>query len=381
MAAGAVEKKAEHLLAKSLVLAPERAPHYFDIATIFTQYAITMHAYANPLVLTLGDPNGLGPELACRLLGARDGEPPVYRPKAPLLMVGPGSSLLPHLERLGFRPFWTPLAHPEDIMGKGQGIYFHEPTELNNFPLAPGKATKDGGYAAGISLELASRLCLGGSAAGMVTLPLHKGMLLAAGFPFAGHTEFLARRSFMRDEDVCMHLCGDVLRVSLLTTHPPLHRVPKLVRKEKVLHFLQLTHDFLVQLGLGRQAIAVCGLNPHAGEGGAIGSEDGEHIAPAVREAREEGLDVHGPLPGDSVFYRAAQGEFDAVLAMYHDQGLAPLKLLHFNRAVNVTLGLPYVRTSVDHGTGHDIVGQDTATTSSLEAALKLAHTLTNANQ
>jgi len=339
-----------------------------------------MHAYANPLVLTLGDPNGLGPELACRLLAPREAGPR-YAPGGPLLMLGPGAALMHHLERLRLAPFWTPLAHPEDIIGKGPGIYFYEPPEIAGFPLQLGVPTREGGHAAGACLELASRLCLGGSASGMVTLPLHKGMLLAAGYPFAGHTEFLARRSFMRDEDVCMHLCGDVLRVSLVTTHPPLHRVPKLVTRDKVLHCLHLTHDFLVQLGLDRQAIAVCGLNPHAGENGAIGSEDAEHIAPAVREAREEGVDAHGPLPGDSVFYRAAQGEFDAVLAMYHDQGLAPLKLLHFNRSVNVTLGLPYVRTSVDHGTGHDIVGTDAAATHSLEAALRLARTLVNANQ
>lgn len=339
-----------------------------------------MHAYANPVVLTLGDPNGLGPELACRLLAPRQ-DRTHFAPSGPLLMVGPANSLLHHLERLELRSFWQPLAHPEDIMGKEPGVYFHEPKELENFALQPGTATKEGGYAAGVSLELASRLCLQGSASGMVTLPLHKGMLLAAGYPFAGHTEFLARRSFLRDEDVCMHLCGDVLRVSLVTTHPPLKRVPELITRDKILRFLKLTNDFLEQMGLERQAIAVCGLNPHAGEGGAIGCEDGEHIVPAVNEARDLGLDVHGPLPGDTVFYRAAQGEFDAVLAMYHDQGLAPLKLLHFNRSVNVTLGLPYVRTSVDHGTGHDIVGKDTAGTHSLEAALRLARTLVNANQ
>lgn len=339
-----------------------------------------MQIHANPLVLTLGDPNGLGPELACRLLAAKQGEMPDFVPHGPLLLLGPRTALMLHLKRLGLDPFWQQLARPEDITGKAPGIYFFEPPELAGFSVTLGTPTKEGGYAAGTTLELASRLCLEGAASGMVTLPLHKGMLLAAGFPFAGHTEFLARRSFLRDEDICMHLCGDVLRVSLVTTHPPLKRVAELITKEKVLRVIRLTHDFLLRLGLKRQAIAVCGLNPHAGEGGAIGCEDGEHIAPAVVQARDGGIDAQGPLPGDTVFYRAAQGEFDAVVAMYHDQGLAPLKLLHFNESVNITLGLPYVRTSVDHGTGHDIVGKDTASTHSLEAALGLACTLVNSN-
>ncbi len=339
-----------------------------------------IYTYENPLLITLGDPNGLGPELVCRLFGANKAEPKVQL-QGPLLLLGPLASITPHLDRLGMGPFWEPLTNPADILGKASGIYFHQPPQLAGFKPEYGKPTREGGLAAGYTLDLAAKLCLQGSAAGMVTLPLHKGMLLAAGFPFTGHTEFLARRSNLRDEDVCMHLCGDILRVSLVTTHPELRRVPDMLSKERILRFLRLTHEFLVNIGLKRQAIAVCGLNPHAGENGAIGHEEAKHIQPAVEEARGAGIDVHGPLPGDTVFYRAAHGDFDAVLAMYHDQGLAPLKLLHFHQAVNVTLGLPFIRTSVDHGTGYELVGKDTADLGSFRAALRLAGILVNANK
>ena len=173
-----------------------------------------------------------------------------------------------------------------------------------------------------------------------------------------------------------MHLWGPKLRVSLVTTHPPLAKVPGLITTDKILRCLQQTDAFVRRLGL-EGPIAVCGLNPHAGERGKIGSEEETTIRPAVKMAQNMGLDVEGPLPGDTVFYRAYQGEFPAVLAMYHDQGLAPLKLVHFGQAVNVTLGLPFVRTSVDHGTGYELVGRGVADMGSFLAALDLARALT----
>ncbi|WP_231039168.1 4-hydroxythreonine-4-phosphate dehydrogenase PdxA, partial [Nitratidesulfovibrio oxamicus] len=210
---------------------------------------------------------------------------------------------------------------------------------------------------------------------GLVTLPLHKAMLHAAGYDVPGHTEYLARRAGLGDDEVCMHLGGDVLRVSLVTTHPPLREVPGLVTRQRVLHCLRLTAAHARAIGAAG-SVAVCGLNPHAGESGRIGSEEIEVIAPAVADAVAEGLDVIGPLPADTLFVKAARGVYAAVLAMYHDQGLAPLKMLHFSDAVNVTLGLPFVRTSVDHGTGFDIAGTGAADTGSFAAALRLACTL-----
>ena len=210
-------------------------------------------------------------------------------------------------------------------------------------------------------------------------MPLNKAMLQQAGFDFPGHTEFLAQSAGLEPDEVCMHLCGDVLRVSLVTTHPPLRQVPELITREKVVRCLKLTAAFVRQ-AFGRaeaaKPIAVCGLNPHAGEQGRIGREEIEILTPAMEEAARSGVSAVGPLPADTLFFRAARGEFSAVLAMYHDQGLGPLKLLHFTRSVNVTLGLPFVRTSVDHGTAYELVGKGEADTGSFREAVRLAKTL-----
>lgn len=322
-----------------------------------------------PLLVTLGDPNGLGPELACRLLG-QGGSGSL--PLVPLILIGPEAALQIHADRLGTGTFWTQVQDPSTVTGEEPGVFLYEPPGLGNVTLNIGTATPHGGRCAGMSLEAACKLIRSGVADGMVTMPLHKAMLQEAGFDFPGHTEFLAQFAGLRDDEVCMHLCGSKLRVSLVTTHPPLREVPDLVTRERIKLCLALTVDFVRRLGLSAP-VAVCGLNPHAGESGKIGREDIDIVAPAVDDARKAGLAVVGPLPADTVFYRAAKGEFAAVLAMYHDQGLPPLKLMHFSRAVNVTLGLPFIRTSVDHGTGFDITGKDTADTGSFEEALKLA--------
>jgi len=331
--------------------------------------AVTMR----PLLVTLGDPNGLGPELACRLLGMGGSG---SLPLVPLILVGPEAALRMHAERLGTGIFWTRIADPARVTGDEPGVFLYEPPALEGLPLHMGTATPHGGRGAGVSLEAACRLIRDGVADGVVTLPLHKAMLQEAGFDFPGHTEFLARFAGLRDDEVCMHLCGPKLRVSLVTAHPPLREVPDLITRERVKLCIALTVGFVRRLGLGGP-VAVCGLNPHAGESGRIGREEVEIIGPAVDDARKRGLAVAGPLPADTVFFRAAKGEFAAVLAMYHDQGLGPLKLMHFSRAVNVTLGLPFVRTSVDHGTGFDITGRDVAETGSFEEALKLAALMT----
>lgn len=318
-----------------------------------------------PLLLTLGDPDGLGPELVCRLFGRAGG-----LPSRPLLALGPEAALEAHARAAGLGRFWTRV---EDAgQARGPGLHLLEPAGLEDFAPAPGRPRREGGRAAGLALEQACGLLTAGRAAGLVTCPLHKAMLQAAGFDFPGHTEFLAERLGVGADRVCMHLCGPKLRVSLVTTHPPLSRVPELVTRERILTCLTLTANLVRRLGIAGP-VAVCGLNPHAGESGTIGREEVETIAPAVEEARVRGIDAVGPLPADSVFHFAARGEYAAVLAMYHDQGLGPLKLLHFGEAVNVTLGLPCVRTSPDHGTGHDLVGTGRASTASLQAALELA--------
>lgn len=330
------------------------------------------------LAITLGDPCGLGPELVVRAL----------REEATsdrLLLLGPEAALARELH--GSAPFWQRLDAPENIADCGPGIYLYEPEGLAGLELPPGAACPAGGLAAGRSLELAVALAKRGVVAGLVTCPLNKAMLQAAGFDFPGHTEFLAEGFGLGRHDVTMHLCGPmpkfedemVLRVSLVTTHPPLSDVPRLVTREAVLRAIRHTSAFVRRLGLADQkrgAIGVCGLNPHAGESGRIGCEEGDVVCPAVEQAREEGMAVAGPIPADTLFHFAARGGYPAVVAMYHDQGLAPLKLLHFGEAVNITLGLPIVRTSPDHGTGYDLVGTGKAKLTSFVAALDMAKRL-----
>ena len=318
-----------------------------------------MPAAPPTLLVTLGDPGGLGPELVARHFS---GQPETA---GRILLLGPEAALAN--SGLSF----VRLERAEAIAEQEPGLFLFEPPGLAGLRFQPGKASVEGGLAAGASLEAAIALLQSGLAQGLLTCPLHKAMLMAAGFNFPGHTEFLAERSGVGRDGVCMHLCGDTLRVSLVTTHPRLADVPRLVTASRVLRCLTLTWAFTARLGLGGP-IAVCGLNPHAGESGRIGDEEITVIGPAVEQAQKQGIDAIGPLPGDTVFHFAAQGKYAAVLAMYHDQGLAPLKLLHFGQAVNVTLGLPWPRTSPDHGTGYDLVGTGRASLGSFRAALDL---------
>ncbi|MUM76214.1 4-hydroxythreonine-4-phosphate dehydrogenase PdxA [Pseudodesulfovibrio sp. F-1] len=339
------------------------------------------------LCVTLGDPCGLGPELVVRHFAH------TRRREERVLLVGPEAVLDRELNRLGLPVFWESLDDPAAIAGKGAGIYAYEPAALRGLDFPPGRATVPGGLAAGTCLETAVVLLQTGLVHGLLTCPLNKAMLQAAGFDFPGHTEFLAQGLGVGADQVCMHLCGHdpdadtadesgpgenrdpVLRVSLATTHPALREVAGLVTTERVLHCLRLTVRFVETLGLCGP-VAVCGLNPHAGESGRIGDEEARVIVPALEAARAEGLEVAGPFPADTLFHFAARGDYPAVLAMYHDQGLGPLKLLHFGRAVNVTLGLPRPRTSPDHGTGYDLVGTGKASIGSFQAALDMLRRL-----
>jgi 4-hydroxythreonine-4-phosphate dehydrogenase len=345
-------------------------------------------ATAHTLAVTLGDPCGLGPELAVRTLADA---PQGYEQRGEqLLLIGPLAPLVRALEGRPrfFEALDAGLGLSEQLAQRGPGAYFVEPKGLAGLDYPPGEAAIAGGLAAGRSLELAVRLAQSGVIQGLVTCPLNKASLQEAGFLFPGHTEFLAEGLGVGAKNVTMHLCGPmpvpcapgetpplVLRVSLVTTHPPLADVPRLVTREAILRTLKHTADFVARLGL-TGAIGVCGLNPHAGESGRIGREDLDVVAPAVAEAKAAGLNVDGPIPADTLFHFAARGRYAAVVAMYHDQGLAPLKLLHFGEAVNVTLGLPIVRTSPDHGTGYDLVGRGKARLTSFIAALDLARRL-----
>ncbi len=238
----------------------------------------------------------------------------------------------------------------------------------------PGQLSAEAGLAAFSAIEDAVRDALEGRVHAIATAPINKEAFALAGLPWRGHTDLLAHLTGA--PEVAMMFYSEPIRVVLATVHVPLAEVPKILTKEKMSSVLTLTARELPRFGYPSPKIGVAGLNPHAGEGGLLGTEDRDVIAPAVESCRAAGLDVQGPFPGDTVFVRAQRNEFDVVVACYHDQGLIPVKLLAFGKSVNVTLGLPIIRTSVDHGTAFDIAGKGIADPGSLVEAILLASRL-----
>ncbi len=310
-------------------------------------------APARPIALTTGEPAGIGPEIALRAALSID---------APLVLLGDAPLLEATAQALGL-----PWPLPPRVR------IAHIPLAA---PVRPGQLDlRNGAYVLRL-LERACDGCLAGEFAAMATAPVQKSVINDAGFPFTGHTEFLADRS--HTPRVVMLLVGgtgpDVMRVALATTHLPLRAVPDAITAGLLREVLAiLERDLRTRFGLAAPRIAVTGLNPHAGEGGHLGREEIEVIAPAIAAARTRGIDATGPWPADTVFVQEHLARFDAVLAMFHDQGLPVLKHASFGQGVNVTLGLPFIRTSVDHGTALDLAGSGRADAGSMEAALLLA--------
>jgi len=251
----------------------------------------------------------------------------------------------------------------------------HDPKALQ--PFTPGQVSAEAGRAAYDAIVMAVEHARAGRIDAIATAPINKEAFALAGIPFKGHTDLLAMLT--KSGPAVMMFYAEQLRVVLATVHVALRDVPSLLTRELADFIIDITARELPRFGHPRPRIAVAGLNPHAGEHGVIGSEDDAVLRPAVEAARGRGLDVNGPLPADTVFGRAARGDFDVVIACYHDQGLIPVKLLAFGRAVNVTLGLPIIRTSVDHGTAFDIAGRGVADHSSLVEAIGLAARLATA--
>ena len=317
-----------------------------------------------PMGITMGCPVGIGPEIVLRLL-SRPGPHHDLQP----LVIGDAGVLRRCADSLGLP---VRIAEWEEHVSAGPGIVRVLSLSDLGGNLRWGRPDGETGRAMGRYVEEATRLALQGRLAGVVTCPISKKALQAGGYPFPGHTEMLAQ--LCGTEDLAMMRAGRQLRVTLVTIHRALARVPAAISKEAVFRMIAMTGRSLrCDFGLPEPRLAVAGLNPHAGEEGMFGDEEKEAIAPAVAAARAQGWLVTGPLPPDTVFHRAAAGHFDAVVCMYHDQGLIPFKLLHFSDGVNVTLGLPIVRTSVDHGTAYDIAGKGLADPASLTAAFFLA--------
>lgn len=265
-----------------------------------------------------------------------------------------------------------PAGNPLELILNGRPVHIRPLSRIAAGRSPFGRPDSSGGLAMASYIEWACAECLAGRAAGMVTAPINKELLRKAGFAYPGHTELLTERC--GTADAVMMLAGERLRVCLVTTHCAYREVPGRLSQEKILTTLRIVAAaFKRYFGCRRPRLAVLALNPHAGEAGLFGDEEARLIAPAIAAAQAEGMDASGPYSADTLFWFAARGDYDAVICMYHDQGLIPLKLLHFEDGVNVTLGLPIIRTSVDHGTAYDLAGTGRANPASLVAAIRMA--------
>ncbi|MCD5977610.1 4-hydroxythreonine-4-phosphate dehydrogenase PdxA [Pseudomonas quasicaspiana] len=315
--------------------------------------------------LTPGEPAGIGPDL-CLLLATQ------LQPH-PLIAITSRDLLTERAAQLGVVVDLicvTPDAFPDTAAPAGSLYVWDTPLQE---PVITGQLNKANGAFVLETLTRAGQGCMDGHFAGMITAPVHKGVINESGIAFSGHTEFLAELT--GTEQVVMMLATGDLRVALVTTHLPLREVADAITPERLERVTRILHaDLVNKFGIARPRILVCGLNPHAGESGHLGREEIDIIEPALERLRSEGLDLRGPLPADTLFTPKYLEHCDAVLAMYHDQGLPVLKYKGFGAAVNVTLGLPIVRTSVDHGTALDLAGTGKIDTGSLQVALETAY-------
>src|SRR5215204_3260475 len=321
--------------------------------------------------ITMGDPAGIGPEVVLKAVAEHE----VRKVCVPIIIGD--AQLLAHTARTldlqcGYDIVRKEEPFPEQL---SEPVIYH----LDNVGgfIEPGIESGAAGKAAAGYIEAAVELCAAGSIDAMATAPINKRALFLGGYSFPGHTEFLAHLTGA--EEYAMAFVAANLRIVLLSTHVPLSQAIRMVERDRLVKVIGLTNRELQRWGLERPRLAVAALNPHGAEGGLFGMEEAAEILPAIEASR--GLDeinVQGPFSADTVFLRASRGEFDAVIACYHDQAMIPVKCLSFGEAVNVTLGLPFIRTSVDHGTAFDIAGKGLAEHSSMLAAIKLAADLSN---
>jgi 4-hydroxythreonine-4-phosphate dehydrogenase len=320
----------------------------------------------------MGDPAGIGPEVVLKAVAEEE----IRRVCIPVIIGD--AQLLAHTARTldlqsGYEIIRLGEPIPEHL---SEPIIFHL-DNINGF-IEPGVESGAAGKAAGGYIEAAVELCAAGSVDAIATAPINKRSLFLGGYSFPGHTEFLAHLT--GSEEYAMAFVAANLRIVLISTHVPLAEAIRLVKRDRIVRTINLANRELKRWGIARPRLAVAALNPHGAEGGLFGMEESAEIVPAIEASSSSGedIDVQGPFSADTIFLRASRGEFDAVIACYHDQAMIPVKCLSFGEAVNVTLGLPFIRTSVDHGTAFDIAGKGVAEHSSMIAAIKLAAELSS---
>ncbi len=321
-----------------------------------------------PLALTLGDPAGIGPDIALLAYRAKSGEQ-----IPPFLLIGDPDVVAARARTLDLSVRLTAIDDAREAMSRFADALPILPVPVSGRVTA-GTPTADSAEATERCIRLAVELVRGDAASAVVTNPISKAVLTRAGFAFPGHTEFLAHLAGLEASDAVMMLASDVLKVVPVTIHLPLKDAPEALTGARIVKVLTTTAQALTRyFGIPEPQLAVTGLNPHAGEEGTMGREEMDIIGPAIAAARANGLNVSGPHPADTLFHTEARRGYDAAIAMYHDQALVPFKTLAFEEGVNVTLGLPFLRTSPDHGTAFPLAGTGKASPRSLIAALRLA--------
>jgi 4-hydroxythreonine-4-phosphate dehydrogenase len=321
------------------------------------------------IAITMGDPCGIGPEVVAKALS----HPSVHLWCNPIV-IGNQEVLKANLVSIGSSLELVRVDTPQAHLGSSETVQILDPGNLDAGLVEKGTLSKTAGHASMQWVLQAGNLCLDGSVTGMATAPINKEATRLAGYEDIGHMEVLQRLS--GSKNVATMLISGTLRVVHLTTHRSLRLACDAVTKDNVLDKIRLTHTSFREWGFSNPRIAVAALNPHGSDGGLIGDEENEHILPAVITARETGIMVVGPIPADTVFHQAIRGQFDVVIAMYHDQGHIPVKVHGFEESVTINLGLPFTRTSVDHGTAFDIAGKGIADSTSMVESIRLAATI-----
>lgn len=328
-----------------------------------------------PIGITLGDPAGIGPEIIVKMLATVQ---PFHGRCVPIVF-GDARVLEQTASDLGLPVTIHTINHPNEARCEPGVIDLIDLRNADPTAFAPGQVSALAGKASAEYIERATQMAMQGDLAAIVTGPINKESINLGGYHYAGHTELL--KDLTQARHVSMMLVSSKLRVLHVSTHVSLREACNRVKKDRVLIVIRLAHLSMKLLGFDAPRVAVAGLNPHASEGGLFGHEEQNEILPAIEAARELGIDASGPHPPDTVFLQTVKGRYDVVVAMYHDQGHIPMKLLGFDEGVNVSVGLPIIRTSVDHGTAFDIVGKGIANEASLIAAMNLAAQMAEAKQ